>query len=123
MNKLTKKECVIIAVVCFFLAVFSVGFSTIRISDLRAQNMSNINWGVNFISRANNDMVFESDKMEAALVLSEMKTINKKVSFYQWFRIIGGIVFTAGGVFFLAYGMKRKEVVVAKTPTETPTQE
>lgn len=107
MNKLTKKECVIIAVVCFFLAVFTVFFSTIRISDLRTQNMSNISWGLNFLNRANDDMVFTSDKIEASMVLTEMESINNKVTFYTWFRIIGGILFAAVGVYFAVSAKKK----------------
>lgn len=109
MNKLTKKEHVIIAAVFFFLAAFSVVFSTVRISDLREQNKDNLNYGMNFIQKSMNNEINAFDVIEGKLTLQDMEKINAKVTFYTWFRIIGGIIFTAGGVYFAVSAKKKDE--------------
>lgn len=109
MEKLSKKNCKTMAIVCFALAVLCVGISTMRLQQIREANMSNISYGMNFIERSHTESLNSADMIEAALTLQDMKANNAKVTFYTWFRIIGGIIFTAGGVYFAVSAKKKDE--------------
>lgn len=117
-KNLSKKSCKTISVICFACAVLSVCVSTIRLQQIEEVNQGNIDYGMRFLTKNALGTLNIGDVAGAAVVLDEMKANNKKTDFYTWFRIIGSIVFVAGGVFFAVNAQKEDNTISPAAPKQ-----
>lgn len=117
MKNLTKKSCVIISVVSFVLAMFVFTFSTLKIDTLHAANDPNLQEGIEFLEKYGAGDYTHSDVYSAEFAMERMRTNNDNIKFYSWFRLVGGLLFTAIGIYFLvaANGMKNNNPKEQKT--------
>lgn len=108
LNDFSKKSCIIISAVCIACAVLFAGLSTIRLEDLKHQQMDNISYGMGFLNRNFNGSISNLDCIEANLRIEEMNHINDKIDFYNYFRAGSGILFLAGGIFFGVLAVRKE---------------